>query len=183
MNTTNGKIAARSRQRLAEALLTVMELYDYREITVTQIAQEAGLSRKTFYRLFRDKDQVLDLVFEGLFQECFARIKSLELRHYWDVVQVFFDFWEERRELLALLGKNKLLPRVFERSCQYATEVFAFVRSRERAEVSTFPLPYLLAYSVGGMHSMLLKWAEDGMALPSSELIAALKAGFRSEAL
>lgn len=180
MNTTNGKIAAQSKQKMVRALLTLMNPYDYREITVTQIAQEAHLSRKTFYRLFSGKDEILALFFEDLFQECFTRIRAQELRHYWDAVQLFFDFWEERKDLLLLLQKNDLLQRVFEQSCQYAMEVFAFVRSKEAANSLSVPLPYILAYSVGGMHSMLLKWVEKGMDIPSAELIAKLKAGFMS---
>lgn len=181
MNKTNWKIAEQSKQKMVQALLAVMEQYDYKEITVTQITQEAQLSRKTFYRLFSNKDDILLLFFEGLFQECFAQIKARRIQHYWEVVQVFFDFWEERKELLFLLQKNNLLAIVFERSYQYAMQVFEFVRSKECAASFSVPLPYMLAYSVGGMHSMLLKWIEKGMDIPSSELILKLKSGFMSE--
>lgn len=181
MNRTNRKIAEQSRQKLVRALLSTMEQYDYREITVTQITQEAQLSRKTFYRLFSGKDDILLMFFDGLFQECFEQIKALEIKHYWDMVQVFFDFWEERRDLLCLLQKNSLLARVFERSYRYSLQVFELIRSKETAASFSLPLPYLLAYSVGGMHSMLFKWAEDGMDIPSSELISRLKSGFMSE--
>lgn len=181
MNTTNGKIAVQSKRKMVRALLAIMHQYDYKEITITQIAQEAGLSRKTFYRLFSGKDEVLAFCFEELFEECFAQIKARGLRHYWDVVQLFFDFWEERRDLLLLLQKNGLLPRVFEQSYQYAMPVFEFVRSKETAEALVLPLPYLLAYSVGGMHSMLLKWVERGMEIPSKDLIAKLKTGLMSD--
>lgn len=183
MNTTNWKIAEQSKQKMVRALLALMRQYDYGEITVTQIAQEARLSRKTFYRLFSDKDEILALFFEGLFQECFARIKSLEIQHYWDVVQVYFDFWEERKELLSLLRKNHLLQRVFEQSYQFSMEIFEFVRSKEIADSLSAPLPYMLAYSVGGMHSMLLKWAERDMDIPSAELIDKLKCGFKSDGI
>lgn len=183
MNNTNGKIAAQSRQKMVLALLTLMERYDYREITVTQIAQEARLSRKTFYRLFTGKDEILSLFFEGLFQQWSAQITARNVHHYWDVVQLFFDFWEERRPLLALLQKNGLLQRVFEQSYRYSLPVFASVRSRETVDALSCSLPYMLAYSVGGMHSMLLKWMELGMEVPSHELIATLKAGFQSESL
>ncbi len=180
MNNTNGKIAQQSRQKLVRALLDVMKQYDYEEITITQIAQEARLSRKTFYRLFSSKDELLSLFFEEQFKACFGRIREQNIRHYWDVVQVFFDFWEERREFLSLLQKNGLLPRVLEQSYRYALPVFEFVRSREVAQSLALPLPYLLAYSVGGMHGMLFKWVESGMSIPSAELISALKAGFIS---
>lgn len=181
MNTTNGKIAVQSKQKMVRALLAIMHRYDYKEITITQIAQEAGLSRKTFYRLFSGKDEILAFFFEELFEECFAQIRARRLRHYWDVVQLFFDFWEERRDLLLLLQKNGLLPRVFEQSYQYAMQVFEFVRSKETADALALPLPYLLAYSVGGTHSMLLKWVEAGMQIPSEELIAKLKTGLMSD--
>lgn len=155
--------------------------YDYKEITVTQIAQEAQLSRKTFYRLFSDKDEILALFFERMFQEYFVQVKELKLRHYWDVVQLFFDFWEERKELLLLLQKNNLLQRAFEQSYQYSMQIFEFVRSKEIADSFSLILPYLLAYSVGGMHSMLLRWVEKGMNIPSAELISKLKSGFMSD--
>lgn len=181
MNTTNWKIAAQSKQKMEQALLALMNQYDYKEITVTQIAQEAQLSRKTFYRLFSDKDEILALFFERRFQEYFAQVKELKLRHYWDVVQLFFDFWEERKDLLLLLQKNNLLQRAFEQSYQYSMQVFEFVRSKEIADSFSLTLPYLLAYSVGGMHSMLLRWVEKGMNIPSAELISKLKSGFMSD--
>lgn len=180
MNTTNGKIAARSRERLARALLTVMERYDFREITVTQISQEAGLSRKTFYRLFRGKEELLGFVFEQLYEACLARIRARQLHHYWDVVQCYFDFCEERRALLFLLKRNNLLGPLFEGAYQRAFQVFEYVRSKETVDAYSPFLPYLLAYSVGGMNSMLLKWVESDMDIPSSALIEKLKHGLMS---
>ncbi len=180
MNTTNGRIAEQSKKKLAKALLAVMEQYDFREITVTQLAQEAGLSRKTFYRLFKGKEELLRILFENLYREFLTQIETRRLRHYWDVVQCYFDFCEERRELLSLLKRNNLLAPLFEGSYQHAFEVFASVRTRETADRYSPLLPYLLAYSVGGMFSMLLMWVESDMEMPSSVLIDQLKSGFMS---
>ncbi len=180
MNTTNGKIAERSKEKLANALLVIMEQYDFREITVTQLSQEAGLSRKTFYRLFKSKEELLDFLFEGLYQACLARIEARRLHHYWDVVQCYFDFCQERRELLSLLKRNGLLARLFEGSYKYSFKAFEYVRSKETADLYSPLLPYLLAYSVGGMYSMLLKWVESDMEVPSSVLIEKLKNGLMS---
>lgn len=181
MNQTNWKIAEQSRRALAQALLSLMNQYDYKEITITQIAQEAGLSRKTFYRLFSDKDDILQFYFHGLFQQYAFQVNALQIRHYWDAVQLLFDFWEERRSLLSLLEKNNLLSRLFEQTYQYAGPIFEIIRSKETSESPA--IAYLLAYSVGGIHSMLIKWAQNGMEVPSAQLIAALKAGFRSDML
>ncbi len=180
MNTTNGKIAEQSKEKLVTALLTVMQHYSFNEITITQLAQEAGLSRKTFYRLFNNKEAVLSYLFEKLYTECFEQIKNINLHHYWDVVQCYFDFWEARKNLLLLFKQSKLLPLLFEGAYRYSFSIFEYVRTKEVAEKYSPELPYLLAYSVGGMHSMLLKWIEGGMAIPSHILIEQLKKGFHS---
>lgn len=180
MNNKNWRIAEQSKQKIGNALLTVMEIYDYREITITQIAQEASLSRKTFYRLFSDKDSVLSYIFESLFAECFSLIQAQKIEHYWNLVQLYFDFWEERKNLLNLFQKNNLLPRVIEYTYQHSMVVFEQVRTREVMNTVSAQLPYMLAYSIGGMNSMLLKWIEMGMDIPSSELIHQLRTGFMS---
>lgn len=180
MNITNGKIAEQSKKKIIDALLLIMKQYDYKEITITQIAQEAGLSRKTFYRLFSDKEAVLKLFSDGLFANCFTQIKEKNIHHYWEVVQWYFDFWESKKDILSLFKKNGLLPFLFECSYQFSPVIFEYVRSNETANAFSRQLPYLLSYAVGGMHSMLLKWVEMDMVIPSSELIKTLKAGFMS---
>ncbi len=183
MNRTNGRIAERSKQQFAMALFSLMKVYKYIEITVTQLAQEANLSRKTFYRLFNDKNDVLKQLFDTLFFDFFSEIKERGIKHYWDLVQVYFDFWESRKEILLLLSKNDLMPIMFEYVYRNSEKIFILVRTSEKAEAFNELLPYLLAYSVGGMHSMLIKWVESEMSVPSSVLIAQLKAGFQSPEL
>ena len=183
MNRTNGRIAEESKRKFVGALLELMRVYPYGDITVTQLSQEAELSRKTFYRLFGDKDDILSLLFDGLYLECFAEIKGREVKRYWDLVQVYFDFWESRREILFLLSKSGLLPRMFEYVYRHGEQVFVALRSAGTANAFAPSLPYLLAYSIGGMHSMLMKWVESGMTVPSQVLIAQLKAGFQSPEL
>lgn len=180
MNNTNGKIAERSKESIVKALLLVMKQYDFKEITVTQIAQEARLSRKTFYRLFSCKDDVLELFFNKLSFDCIAKIKLHKAQNYWEVVQIYFNFCETHKETLNLLKKNNLLSRLFEVSYQHSLKVFEYVRSKETVDTVAPLLPYMLAYSIGGMNNMLIKWIESDMKVASSILIAKLKSGFMS---
>jgi hypothetical protein len=97
------------------------------------------------------------------------------------VVQIYFDFWEKHKDLLYLFQKSNLLIHVFEYSYKNSAKIFKFVRRNEMDLPADLLLPYTLAYTVGGMHSMLFKWVENGMTVKSSELIALLKRGFKSE--
>lgn len=180
MNTTNGRIAEQSKKKIANALLVLLQQYDYKEITITQLTQEAKLSRKTFYRLFTYKEDVLSYLFENLYIECFEQIKSQRTQCYWDIVQCYFDFWEERKALLHIFRQSTLLPVLFDGAYKYSFSIFEYVRSKDVVEQLSEQLPYLLAYSIGGMHSMLLKWVENDMTIPSCVLIEQLKSSFQS---
>ena len=107
MNRTNGRIAAESKRKIGSALFSLMKVYSYREITVTQLTQEAELSRKSFYRLFKDKDEVLNPVFDGLFYEYFTQVRAPNVIHRRGIVKLYFDFWESRTETLFLPGQER----------------------------------------------------------------------------
>lgn len=64
--------------------------------------------------------------------------------------------------------------------CGNHTIAFEYVRSKETVDTVAPLLPYMLAYSIGGMNNMLIKWIESDMKVASSTLIAKLKSGFMS---
>ncbi len=180
MNTTNGKIAEQSKKMLVNSLLTLMKQYDFHEITVTQIAQEADLSRKTYYRLFSDKQSLLLYLLEEKSITLLENVEKAGIHHYWDLVQMFFDFWTKERELLSLLKKHQLLYLLHQASYQHSLRFFCAIRSTETAAEFQDNLPYLLAYSIGGIHSMLLQWIEDDMKSDPKDFIETLHRGFQS---
>ena len=118
--------------------------------------------------------------FNNLYIECFEQIKSQHTQRYWDIVQCYFDFWEERKSLLLLFKQSHILSVLFDGAYKYSFGIFEYIRSKNVAEHLSLQLPYLLAYSVGGMHSMLLKWVENDMTVPSHILIEQLKNGYNS---
>ena len=54
----NGKqrMARQSKQWLVDALVTLMKDETIEDISITEIVQTADLSRRTFYRAFKTKD-------------------------------------------------------------------------------------------------------------------------------
>ena len=180
MSITSDRASRDSRERLTRALFAVMEQYLYTDITVTQIAQEARLSRKTFYRFYRTKDEVLNEYIQSVMLDFSVQLRELDIHHYWEVVQLYFDFWEQRADIILLFNRHGLLPVLMEAARGYADRVFAAVRSDEVARRFSPLLPYMLAYAVGGMHNMLVAWITGGKTIPSSALIQSLKQGLQS---
>ena len=69
MNNTQNPSAIRSKHMITEALLKLMNEHPYQEITVKQIILETDLVRKTFYRNFSSKDDVLDSIITKKIEE------------------------------------------------------------------------------------------------------------------
>ena len=53
------KKACASQRQIADALLALMSERSFAELTVSEICQKAGVSRQTFYSLFRSKENVV----------------------------------------------------------------------------------------------------------------------------
>ena len=70
------KKSDQAKYRMVEAIGKCMERYAVESITVDQIVKEAGLSRQTFYRHFRDKYDLINWYFDKLLLESFDQMGS-----------------------------------------------------------------------------------------------------------
>ena len=69
MNESSNPSAIRSKQEITEAMLRLMEKESYNDITVKQIVLEAGVVRKTFYRNFDSKEDLLDAIINSVMDD------------------------------------------------------------------------------------------------------------------
>ena len=168
MNDSRNPSALRSKQQIIDALLKLMEDHPYNEITVKQIILETDLVRKTFYRNFTSKDDVLN---------SYINMKVLEycdaLLDQPDPLVVIFDFCEKNRKMLEILNKNNMMHILLLRLNEIIPEL------NETADLSRNPFKkligdmepdYLIAFNVGAMWNVIFKWVERGMKEPLEDI-------------
>ena len=154
--------AIRSQREITEALASLMKESPYDEISVKQILLESGLAKKTFYRNFESKDDVL-----------ISKIRS-ELREYFsvvdggkaDVLTTIFAFSKKNKDLLLILDRNDMLHVVLK--CMNEN-----IRSHTKGQVSeTNPFiqlfdgldsEYLIALNIGAVWNVISFWVHGGM--------------------
>lgn len=78
MNSSQNPSALRSKKIITETLLRLMEQYPYSEITVKLILLESTVSRKTFYRNFSSKDDVLNSYIDAILLSYLDTLKENE---------------------------------------------------------------------------------------------------------
>ena len=92
------EISARHQKQITDALLRLMQKADYESITVTELCQAAGVSRRVFYHLFANKTGALYALVDQkiLNLQSYSRNPSAELVD-------FFRYWKEEKPFLDAL--------------------------------------------------------------------------------
>ncbi|MGH2548476.1 MAG: TetR/AcrR family transcriptional regulator, partial [Thermomicrobiales bacterium] len=78
MSEPTDRRSVRTRASLREALLRLAEEHDLAAITVQQVVDRANVGRATFYLHYRNRDELIDEVFDLLLAELTTASKSLE---------------------------------------------------------------------------------------------------------
>ena len=140
------------------ALIQLMTQQDYQDITITDIAKKAGVSRMTYYRNYQSKEEILTRHLDKLFQ---TTLQNLRTRSDWSE----HDFWEfffaafKDDPSIALMIKANLFDLVLNCHERYAHDIFAeffhwsFDTEEERI---------LFLYNLGGITRMIRYTIEHG---------------------
>ena len=153
---------ARQRQ-LEMGLLAAMQKKRYEDITISDLCEQLGVPRKSFYRYFSSKDGALyalidhTLVEFQLFHDPYLPGEERTLQKD---LEGFFLFWLQRRSFVEALNKSGLTGILVERAIRYANaEAFPgrFLPGETRV-VQT----HVVSFSVCGLMSMMVQWHQEG---------------------
>ena len=162
MNDSTNPSAVRSRKQITDALLKLMEKYPYDEISVKQIVLETDLVRKTFYRNFESKDDVLRSHIRAILHDYFDIVNNAR----GDVLTTVFDFAVRHKKLLRLLDKNDMMHVVL----QGMNEFILSMKDKTNPELNPFTKlfegldsDYLITLNIGGIWNVIFLWVRRGM--------------------
>ncbi len=156
------------KEDIINALLSVMERYDLSLITVTQIAQEAEIGRKTFYRYFKNKESVLEESIKVLFLEYSSFQENYYSPKYEILIYNHFLFWEKHLAFLNILYRNDLMLFIFKQYQIYVPQLnHAYLTNKSFNPVTSI---YANAFTIGIFWSMLYTWIESGAKETPKEL-------------
>lgn len=153
-------IAEQSRQWLIGSLLSLMSRKNYNDITVTEIAEQAQLSRRTFYRIFDSKEQVLQQHFLEIcddYIDCFNKGTHYSLDQ---IIETFFVFWEKHIDFLALLQQNHLFYYLLEEFNLALPSIHDIVYGDQKIYSNPLETKIALLASAGALWNILSEWLQ-----------------------
>ncbi len=149
------------------ALLILMEKKPYEEITITDIAKKAGVSRMSYYRLYKSKDDILIQYFNEVFEDLLERAKAVGNITRYQFSLMIFQTTKENDRLLKAVLKAKLYELVLKRLttfCYYLAEHIV------RMDMKDSRSDYWVYEEAGRFSLLLVCWIERDLKETPEEL-------------
>lgn len=106
--THQEKQKEQSKEWIAAAFFALLMTKDYDTITVSEIAQKADLSRRTFYRAFDCKQDIITYMFEKIFPDYISALNELPAKKREYLAIAIVEFVNRHLEFFRCLKRNHL---------------------------------------------------------------------------
>lgn len=160
----NSELTAQRQYELHNSLLELMRVMPYEKITVGQICDHASIPRRTFYRYFECKDDVLQWTLNRLLDDCYLevmfdfRIGPAQMKERF---VRFFEFWqrEQNRWKLECLLDNHMSMRMIASSMQKKNDEMAAYYPEHDPSFERLTVNSIMGTSA--VFSVLFYWVQD----------------------
>ena len=163
-----------SRQWLEEALFDLLATKkSLRNISVAELSEHAQIARRTFYRYYHSKEQVLTNYLDRLIQDYISKLQTAKLTNFEDLVNLFFQYWSQYTEPLKILQDANLLVFILQRSYDKLLAAYTTVMAPWHVTGSNQrQITYDSRFIVGGLYNIFDEWLKgDYQEMPVNELV------------
>lgn len=165
-----------SRQRytkecLFSSFLKALETKPVSAITVSEISEEAGVSRKTFYKYYSDQFALLKAMQEDLFVGFEDALKTLPANVF-DIAPALIGFANEHRVLIKAVFENRSEGNFIDRMIGYLYKAYHEDWERSNPEMSAKDVEFLFYYVTSGLVGIIQLWFYEEPEMPINEVVA-----------
>lgn len=154
----------KTRRALREAFVRLILRKGYDDITIQDIADETETARVTFYRHYRDKEELLNDCLNVLYEELIARTERVTpsgIQRGYSPVIVFYEHLQDQETLYRILfssrGTQTVIERMRHHLAYHATQAL-----QTYGDVSQFQVPIdILAHHAASAQIGLGIWWLD----------------------
>lgn len=157
MNNTKNPTAQQSQKWILEALLGLMKDTPYDKLSVSEICRRAEVDRRTFYRNFNSKNEVLEDYIKYLGSEYMAEFNRTANIDRYAATLLFFVFWEKHISFIQDMKKCGLSDFIFSEIEKFVcmNKVLLVEEAKDKQN------GYISAYQIGGFWNAMQTWAWD----------------------
>lgn len=154
-----------ARERIVAALTKLMSEKDYASITITEITQEANVSRMTYYRNYSSKEDILRKFMKSVGESIHAKIVEQDLfRDPYQYYLMLFRTLGQYADLVNAALAAGLDGLILECVAYNMDQTFLnTVTPNGRGK-------YLLRFHAGAFFHVFIEWTRSGMQEPCEQM-------------
>ncbi|HWO76583.1 MAG TPA: TetR/AcrR family transcriptional regulator [Bacillus sp. (in: firmicutes)] len=158
----------KSKMAIREALISLMQQKDLKDITVKDIVQKADLNRGTFYKHYQYKEDILSEIMDDViadliasYREPYKDIDQFNVSELTSSAIKIFDHVSKYANIYSLMIHSNALPGYEDRICQVLKELFLqdFSDYIANAKINKELHASYQAYAILGL---IIEWVNGG---------------------
>ena len=170
MNVKNNKRRRSSQEKIEKAFIELLQNYDIKEITVSDIIKNTGLNRSTFYANYVDIFDLADKTRKKL-EDDFSNLFS------------DYDYFNERTGALKMfthIKENQIFYKTYFKLC-YDSKHLISIYDTKRAEKEHIDsnIKYHIEFFRNGLNAIIKMWLEDGCKESPEDMAEVLESEYR----
>ena len=168
----------RTKSWIFDALMLLMDEKPYDKITVSDIADKAGVARPTFYRNYIDKDEVILQYLNNSFNAEIMSTEKVDKSGKPNNIILTFDVTylnKNQKNLKKILSTADVEARIY-RELQVYTLLLIKSYKKQLSAEEYLICHYKICYQITGSLKVLFDWFINNMPMPIEKLIPMLNA-------
>ncbi|MEO1768900.1 MULTISPECIES: TetR/AcrR family transcriptional regulator [Enterococcus] len=150
-----------SKNQILVSLIDNMRNQEFEKISIKEIVDQAEVSRKTFYRNFDSKIEVLVLEVDAIVAAYISRINEATNLSFETVVLLVFSTAEEHALFIELLVRNNLLYLLTDRLYEEILLIYEKKKAEIFEQFGEMTIANTLLFSFGGFEKYIKQWIKE----------------------
>ena len=163
-----------TRQWLEEALFDLLATKkSLHNISIAELSEHAQIARRTFYRYYHSKEEVLTNYLDRLIQDYIIELQTEKLSNFEDLVNFFFRYWSQYTESLKILQNANLLVLILQMAYDKLPAIYTTVMAPWHiTNTNQKQITYDSRFITGGFYNIFDEWLKgDYQTMPVNELV------------
>ena len=157
----------KSIERISNAMLEVLKEKEFDSISITEICSKAEVARKTFYRNFNNKEDVIKSSIDLKLSEFTSTGVLNKVIKPIEISESYIQFWYDRKDFLKLLFERNLFGILNYKYDIYMQDLRRLMKGDEE---ETPEIEYFLKFISGGFWNVLQTWVRKDFKESPKEL-------------
>ncbi len=167
LNKGNSK-SRQSKEEMRQALLILLETKDFHRITIQEITDQAGLSRRTYYRNYQSKIDIVSEILMFIWQDYLIAIKEKKPNSLSEITQTLYDVSTQYKYEIMLLHKHNLLLHLIPIAIDDLPDIIAY--RHPNVSIDNTAIQYMVTFIVSGYFHVIPTWLEKNPEISAQQM-------------